>query len=350
MGTADAARCGYRIEIELPDEDIPTESCERPVWEDTDRCIWHAQVDGKTKEQLGGVDPASEDDLDGAYLREASLPNVDWFVGTSMVGANLTSADVKGADFAGADLTLATLTDVSALGVNFEGANLEGAIFTNADFRRATFEDARLHETVLTDVHIGGGTRMGGISIYDRQNAPPDLTEDRPLQAAAWVYRQLQSLYEENGLPELARRSYYLERNARRRLAWDESKYLEAVKWELSRWVMQYGSSPYRVLLTSLVVIVVAALVFPLTGGIQEGQAGEAITYSIEDPEDASPWWIGQVLFKSLYFSVVTFATLGLGDIQPIGTFARFVAGLEAVLGSLLAALLVFVLARIVTW
>lgn len=55
-------------------------------------------------------------------------------------------------------------------------------------------------------------------------------------------------------------------------------------------------------------------------------------------------------MFKSLYFSVVTFATLGYGDIQPIGTVARFLAGIEALLGALLAALLVFVLTRIVTW
>lgn len=85
-------------------------------------------------------------------------------------------------------------------------------------------------------------------------------------------------------------------------------------------------------------------------GGIQETQEARAITYSVEDPEDAPWWWIARVMFKSLYFSVVTFATLGYGDIQPIGTVARFLAGIEALLGALLAALLVFVLTRIVTW
>lgn len=56
------------------------------------------------------------------------------------------------------------------------------------------------------------------------------------------------------------------------------------------------------------------------------------------------------MLFESRYFSVVTFATLGYGDIQPIGTSARVVAGVETILGSLSTALLVFVLARLVTW
>ncbi len=45
-----------------------------------------------------------------------------------------------------------------------------------------------------------------------------------------------------------------------------------------------------------------------------------------------------------LYFSVVTFATLGFGDISPVGSFARFLAGVESLFGSLLLALLVYVL------
>jgi hypothetical protein len=352
MSSTDAGEgeCGYRLEVGIEHERLAAEPCTRPVWDDHDRCIWHAPVDGKTREQLEDADPESGGDIYGAYLREASLPAVDWFAGESLIGADLTGANLRGADFSGADLTLATLAGVSAIGADFSEANLEGVILTEADARRATLEGARLHDTVLTDMHIGGGTEMGGVAVYDRENAPPDLVDEQPLEAAAWVYRQFQALYEQNALPELASRSYYMERDARRRLAWAQSRYSMAIKWELSRWVMKYGSSPHRVLLTSLVVVVVAALLFPLTGGVQEIQGGRSITYEVEDPEDASRWWVGTVLFKSLYFSVVTFATLGLGDIQPIGAYARFLAGIESILGSLLAALLVFVFARRVTW
>ena len=348
--TAEADRCGYRLEIGIVDESLPAEPCTRPTWEDHDRCIWHARVDEKTSEMFEDVLADSGENVDGAYLRHALLVDVDWFSETSLVGADFTGADVKGVDFTGADLTLATLTDVSAINADFTGANLEGAIFTNADLRRATLTDARLHETVLTDVHIGGGTTMGDVAFYDREAAPPNLIDEQPLEAAAWVYRQFQGLYKTNALPELARRSYFLEKDARRRLAWEQSNYRTALKQEVSRWVMRYGESPYRVLATSLFVIVGFAVLFPLTGGIQEVQGSETITYSIDNPEDAPQWWIGRVLFKSLYFSVVTFATLGYGDIQPIGTSARFLAGAESLLGALLAALLVFVLTRIVTW
>ena len=52
------------------------------------------------------------------------------------------------------------------------------------------------------------------------------------------------------------------------------------------------------------------------------------------------------MFYHSLYFSVVTFATLGYGDVQPIGNLVRALAGIESLLGSLLMALLVFVLTR----
>jgi hypothetical protein len=343
-------RCDYHPEIGLADNEISTEVCERPVWDDNDRCIWHARVDGKTQETLDDVSLDHGENVNGAYLQEAELAGVDWFAGASLMGADLTNADVKGADFSDTNLMLATLTNVSAINTDFSGANLEGAILTNADLRRATLENARLYETILTNVHVGGGTEIGDVSIYDRDSAPPELTDERPLEAASWAYRQLQQLYRKNALPSLARRAYYLERDAMRRLAWQRANYREAIKWELSRWVMRYGGSPYRVLLTSLLVVVSAAVLYPFTGGIQESQGGQTITYALESPEDAPRWWLAQVLFKSLYFSVVTFATLGYGDIQPIGQWARLLAGVEALLGALLSALLVFVLSRIVTW
>lgn len=343
-------RCNHRLEVGLTDEDFPTNPCGRPTWEDHDRCIWHANVEGKTAEMLKDARPESGANLDGAYLEEATLVGVDWFADASLIGAHFTGADINGTDFSNANLMLASLKNISGMSADFTEANLEGAVFTNADLREATLERALINETVFTNAHIGAGTSFGDVTIYDSDSVTPRLNGTPPLEASAWAYRQLRQLYQANALPELAKESYYREKDARRRLAWDRDNYWEAIKWELSRWVMRYGGSPYRILFVSLLVIVVAALLFPLTGGIQEIQDGQTITYTIENPKNAPTWWIGRVFFKSLYFSVVTFATLGYGDIQPIGTWARTLAGVETIIGTLLSALLVFVLARMVTW
>jgi hypothetical protein len=50
-----------------------------------------------------------------------------------------------------------------------------------------------------------------------------------------------------------------------------------------------------------------------------------------------------------LYFSVVTFATLGLGDVHPAGDLGRFIAASEGLAGAFLTAVFVFSLGRRVT-
>jgi hypothetical protein len=342
--------CGYQLEVGLADQDLSAEPCGRPVWEARDRCVWHAKVDGKPIDVLEEARPESGETLNGAYLREIELVGVDWLAGASLVGADFTGARLNGSDFSKANLMLATLANASGINADFSGANLEGAIFKDADLRRSTLEHARLYETILTNVHIGDDTTLGDRSVYEQAEVQPVLSNDHPLEAAAWVYRQLQQIYQLNAHPRLARQNYIQEKDARRRLAWDRTNYGEAIRWELSRWVMQYGSSSYRILLTSLITIVVAAVLYPLTGGVEELVGGRTVTFAFDNPGDASRWWVGTVLFKSLYFSVVTFATLGYGDIRPIGELARVIAGVESLLGAFLAALLVFVLARNVTW
>jgi len=131
---------------------------------------------------------------------------------------------------------------------------------------------------------------------------------------------------------------------------WSRGSYLTALNWEVSRWVMHSGSSPYRVLAGSLLAIVACAVPFPLTGRIMERQGESAVTYTIENLSEAPSWRIGRVSFESLYFSVVTFATLGYGDIRPIGAWARSLAETLSIVRPILSALLVFVLAHIVTW
>lgn len=158
----------------------------------------------------------------------------------------------------------------------------------------------------------------------------------------------------------------------RRRVAWYTGSYLRALKAEGARWVTGYGMNPWRVIATAFAVIVVCAIAYPLTGGIQEtvtqsvqpvkeaAQATNAtnvtesnpttkritVFWSIDDALASEPGALLTLFLRSLYFSAITFSTLGYGDIAPVGNTARAVAGLESLLGALLTALLVFVLSR----
>lgn len=96
-----------------------------------------------------------------------------------------------------------------------------------------------------------------------------------------------------------------------------------------------YGERPHRPLVLALLVILTSALVYPATGGLTTGTG--PVTYASDGVA---------AIVDGLYFSMVTFATLGLGDVHPVGSVGRFVAATEGLTGAFLTAVFVFSLGR----
>lgn len=114
-----------------------------------------------------------------------------------------------------------------------------------------------------------------------------------------------------------------------------------AVRWATNGFldiVAGYGERPQRTLALALAVILSSALAYPAAGGLVAGE--EIIRYNTHGLSAA---------FDGLYFSVVTFATLGLGDVHPAGDIGRFIAASEGLAGAFLTAVFVFSLGRRVT-
>ncbi|MCU4718089.1 potassium channel family protein [Halapricum hydrolyticum] len=114
-----------------------------------------------------------------------------------------------------------------------------------------------------------------------------------------------------------------------------------ALRWATNGFldlVAGYGERPQRTLALALGVIVSSALLYPAVGGLVAGE--EVVRYGTHGLLAA---------FDGLYFSVVTFATLGLGDVHPAGDAGRFVAASEGLAGAFLTAVFVFSLGRRVT-
>lgn len=114
--------------------------------------------------------------------------------------------------------------------------------------------------------------------------------------------------------------------------------------------IMRYGESPWRVVGVSLLTVVGFGLIYPFVGGMEQTQA-ETTPFAFAE---MFPLPVGsgtvEILFQNMYFSAVTFTTLGYGDIQPASQTAKLLASVESLLGALLMALLVFVLGRRTTW
>lgn len=382
--TAPAGRCGYTHKSKMLRE-AGAVTCWRPSWEDEDYCIWHSDRGDRPRPAFEEHAPEGPERLDGANISNVSLDGVDWFEGCTLIDASFSDVDVRGASFVRADLREASFEHVTASEADLTDANIEDATFTVCDLRGAVLENARIDQALFSNVRISRDTMFGSMVCYERELLDADEEEAAEhfrdhAEAAIWTYREIYNLYQENALPFQARQFYLAEKNMRRRLAWRQNRYARALKAEGSRWVTGYGMSPWRVIASALVVIVVSALIYPLTGGIQEtikantnskenavaianstnGSVAanvtnatisspdktETVIWTVSDLSAASASELVLVMMKSLYFSVVTFTTLGYGDIQPVGNTARAVAGMEALLGAMLTALLVFVLSR----
>jgi hypothetical protein len=131
---------------------------------------------------------------------------------------------------------------------------------------------------------------------------------------------------------------------------------------------MGYGERPSRVIGMAAACVVGCALLYPLgnwvvpnPGSVEAAQRGlksdasgdaavdAAVRYpSLPNNLAAIPSYLDSLastLADSIYFSTVTFTTLGFGDFSPVG-FGRVLATVESALGVTLFAVLVFVLGR----
>lgn len=340
-------RCGFTADARGSPERGRV-SCWRPTAGGADRCVWHREV-GKSVRDLPRPDPGER--LDGAVLRGLDLRRMTRFADCVLVGADFTNADVSGVDFSGADLRKARFRYASAHDADFSAAHLEGADVSDADLRGADLRLARLNDVNVENSRITSETAFGERVVYDREMTVADdpVAREEALEAAIRAYRTLENLSETNSLNAQASRFYRKAKDVRRRFNWLREDYGAALVGEASRWFTGYGNRPWRVILTSLGVILVAALLYPLLGGLRRSTTATDTVYAVGDLSALSLEYVGTVLLQSVFFSVITFTTLGYGNLEPVTTVGRYVAGAEALLGAVLMALLVAVLTRS-TW
>lgn len=232
----------------------------------------------------------------------------------------------------------------------FNGANFENeARFTNTCFGRGGN---------FTGVKFGGRTDFSG--VYSK-------SKSIPVYESVWFARRrhgddetfwrfIKQASQEAGYYQLAGESFYNERCASLWRRFRGSNYdnlsslqktgrmIAGVKLlpELvfGRLLFGYGERPVRVLVASALIILICAL-FYASPYAAIAYRGDALTDSHELAE-------GWYLSDGLYFSTITFTTLGFGDMYPVreSELTRVVAMIESLSGACLMALFVVSLAK----
>ena len=305
-----------------------TGRCRLPV--DADGlCQWHDPARRKQgDDDRAALSELAQGDvpLTGISLDHAQLP-----------GLNLALRDNHRADLRGADLHRANLSGAHLFGTDLRGANLLKCDLSDANLNSAQLEDANLLGAKLEGAkleHVAWGARVQ----QERQAA----ATKNPQQAVALraeaeeVYRMLRRESERRGLFQDAGLFFQKEMRMRRK---------QKPLWSFSRAISKlvdltcgYGESPMRVILFSMTMIIGCAAGY-LVLGVQDGN--ELIRM------DAGSGLLNNFL-QCLYFSVVTFTTLGYGDIVPVGA-SRLLASFEAFAGAFTIALFVVVFMKKMT-
>jgi uncharacterized protein YjbI with pentapeptide repeats len=298
--------------------------------------------------------------LEKAYLVSAPL-------GGSFLGSG---CNLRNGVFLRANLNKATLSYCDLQGANFGYANLENAYLSSCNLNGIWFVGTRLYNAKFRDNKFGDvvglskdnfkGLRWGWFPYYQMLEQHPQQCEGayRSLAVyfssqgmfddASWAayrsrvmkYRVLAQrlssakLWADEIVPAMFNDPERLEELVSRmpgvspkRYSWRYTaiRTIAFLEWARSfflRFIVGYGEKPMRVLGNALLVILSYALVYEWFGAIKD-----------------------RSFVSSLYFSAITFTTVGYGDLAPQGAF-RLVAASEALMGIFLSGLFLFCLSR----
>lgn len=307
--------------------------CDQPSGE-SELCYWHdPNVDKSNDNIKDEVEQwaAAGKPLDGFQLARTELEDINLVnrgckTGYQCRGADFYRANLKDAHFFGLDLRGSSMMKARLIGANLHCAKLDGCNLLGADLARAKLEN------------IEWGVHLKQELEAKRALRKRDKKHSLQLcQEAEEVCRNIRKQCEKQGLFEMAGDFFKREMRYRRyQMPRFSSKRVISKLVDL---FCGYGEDPVRVVGFSIFLIVVCALAYfflDTTGAhpIYEGVTGWQF-YLLE-------------FLNSLYFSVVTFTTLGYGDISPVG-MARFIAACEAFLGSFTMALFVVVFVKKMT-
>jgi uncharacterized protein YjbI with pentapeptide repeats len=280
----------------------------------TEANLREANLDGT---DLGGVNFAGANlygaTLSGANLSNANLTKTD-LGRADLSGADLTRADLSGAKLTGASLSKADLIGARLVGAQLIGAhlketklisaNLSGAALTWADLRESDFTWADLR-----DADLGGAN-------FENAN----VTGVRFNRWSRYRGIRIATTYGSPAFKRFAQDQEYIE-ELRGSSLWGKLAYLA--------WLIFADCGRSLLVWTSWCVV--AVLVFAFRFWSLGAEA-----FRLAD----LPWEPG----TALYYSVVTFTILGMGNVAPRTAAAVVSVTIEVILGYLMLAGLISIL------
>lgn len=233
--------------------------------------------------------------------------------GAHLFNINLEHASLMKADLRYANLNCANVKHANLLGVKWKGCKIE-----NLNFGTQLLQEKRANEAIKAD----------------NNKEALDNTEQ-----AEEIYRDLRKHAEQEGIFTMSGTLIQRELTMRRKQMPLLS--IKRINSKIVDLFCGYGEAPVRIVGISMLFIFICALLYTYTGLSYQG---ETLSYNA----NASFTENFSLFLSCLYYSVVTFTTLGYGDFTPVG-ISRAIAAIEAFTGSFTIALFVVVFVKKMT-
>jgi hypothetical protein len=299
-------------------------------------CYWHDVSIDKSGEEVkdklqnyasnGGF-------LRGIRLKKANLQSIDLVNHHSKTGYDFSYADFYRVNLKYAHLFNITLTHASLMKADLTHANLNCGNLKKVNLLGVKWKDCKIE-----NIRIGKSLKQ---EFQARREIKKGNIEDARdyFEQAEEVYRDLRKHTEHAGIfrlsggliqKELTMRRMQLPKNSIKRFT---SKFVDLF--------CGYGEAPLRIIGISMLIILICAMMYTFTG---LNYQGTILAYS----NNNSPEQNFSFFLSCIYYSVVTFTTLGYGDFTPVGV-SRAIAAFEAFTGSFTLALFVVVFVKKMT-
>jgi len=319
-----------------PDNNEQQSYCCTGEANDSGFCYWHDKNIDKSDEgvrsalerhaQSGGL-------LRGIILTKGQLQDIDLVNHQKKNGYDFSYADFYHTNLKGAHLFNINLNNASIMKADLRNANLNCATLTNANmlgvkWRGSKFENIKMGKKIKQEVLAKKAEEQ-----QDKQTSLDFLEQ------AEEIYRDLRKHAEQEGIFTLS--GYFIQKELTMRR-------FQLPRFSIKRFLSKivdifcgYGEAPLRIIALSMAIILLCAIIYTFTGLSYHGVVQVASSeHNLK--ENIS------LFFSSLYYSVVTFTTLGYGDFTPVGV-SRAIAAIEAFTGSFTIALFVVVFVKKMT-
>jgi len=286
-------------------------------------CWKHLPEDQKTgfKDKIEKLAEERKGDLQKFILRGANLKGADFFISVNLQGADISGAKLQKAYLVNAKLQSAWLTGAKLQKANLsyaklQCANLTGAKLQGADLTHANFQDANLT----------------GIE-YDPKTTSFIGTDIRNIDWSKIPHLE-RRIKDQQWLHDFESRS-------------EESRKLRVLGF-LWRLTCDYGRSFWRWMAWSLGLAVLFGFLYADYGWynwFSRWPALSGLLKTINPSIHVNPQ--GAVNhFTPYYYSIVTFTTLGFGDVIPANYSAQIIITIEVLLGYFMLGGLISILAN----